>query len=111
MSKEIKQTNGKVPSTQESIDTLSSLLESLRTGTEDPITQASNGAEDDFDPSALPALLKKLDQADLAADGLENRLDSLLSELDELLEGLEGQQQAKADSHDNEKDKEVSPAW
>ena len=63
----MSQSNG----TQESIDTLSGLLEAIKTGN-----------ESDFDVASLPNLLAKLDSANNAAEGLEGRLDALLAELD-----------------------------
>lgn len=53
----------------------------------------SNGADADdeqqLDEASIGAMLAKLDQAGVAADGIEARLDSLLGELDGMLEGLE----------------------
>lgn len=58
-------------STKESIDTLTGLLEAIKTGN-----------EGEFDVASLPNLLEKLDSANNAAEGLEGRLDALLAELD-----------------------------
>lgn len=69
-------------SAQETIDSLSTVLEQIKAG-----------EEGDFDVASLPALLAKLDQASNAADGIESRLDDLIGELDSLLEGLEKQQE------------------
>lgn len=60
-----------------------------------PILQAlkvslSNDEEfENMSDESISALLAKLDNADLVTDGLENRLDQLLGELDGMLESLE----------------------
>lgn len=48
------------------------------------------GDEDEMSEASMRDLLAKLSEADLAADGIESRLDELLGTLDGLLSGLEG---------------------
>ena len=77
--------------------------------------KAANGTSDDdlsqLDEASIGTMLAKLDQAGVAADGIEARLDSLLGELDGMLEGLETLQPSsvtategsKAEASDKEK--------
>ena len=60
--------------------TLSPLLETL--------TLAQNAPES-LDDEAIEQLMKRIESTELAADGLEDRLDSLLSSLDGMLGALE----------------------
>jgi hypothetical protein len=57
---------------------LQNLLATLQTASED----------DDLDEASISDLLRQLGQADVAADALENRVDSLLESLDTMLDGL-----------------------
>ena len=50
---------------------------------------AANAPEGTLDDAAIEELLRQMDEAEGAADGLEDRLDSLIGTLDGLLGALE----------------------
>lgn len=74
---------------QSSITDLQPFLDALR------ISAVSEDELSLLDDANVSTLLQKMDQADLASGEVEKRLDSLLGELDGMLETLEGDESNK----------------
>lgn len=73
---------------------LQPILDALKAADTQDVSNA-DGVDVDLsqlDEASIKAMLDKLDMAGKAADGIEARLDSLLGELDGMLEGLEAVQ-------------------